>query len=610
MSLFETAAFTAFLMGIISASSLPLGALTTAIWRPGDRVIAFLLAFGGGALLAALTIDLVGSALDQGHFYNLAIGCIAGGLLFEVLNQLVNRHGGFLRKASTTIYHLRTRRERHVPRILPHLGRIQLFRDLPQQELERLAAIARLERWPAGAPLYHYKDPSDRFYVIEEGQVELLDPKRGMRPFQRLRPHDAFARMAFFTNAPHATVGRGFDEVRLWVFPRGDFNGLLRELPVLQTRLAELIDGEEVATYLAERHGLSGTEIDDWREEAIAAVLFGDPIPPAVESDRRMDEFEEVCGRIARLPLFRGISPEEVREVGARVFHRRHRAGHRLFHQGEPADRIYIIERGEVALIDPATPDENTATLGALDAFGGNACLAGTRHSYTAVTAAASDLWVLRRRDFDELLGRCPALRQRVETLLRGSGFLEYLTGRGGMSGMRARQWVERAAQRLAAARTLPPVHNGQPHHDHSGAPMAIWLGILLDGIPESLVIGASLIHHQISFSLIAGLFLSNYPEALSSSAGMREQGMSFRRVLWMWTSLMVITGIGAALGNLFFVGVSPASVALVQGVAAGAMLTMIAETMLPEAYIKGGSIIGLSTLAGFLAAIFFKTLE
>jgi zinc transporter ZupT len=90
----------------------------------------------------------------------------------------------------------------------------------------------------------------------------------------------------------------------------------------------------------------------------------------------------------------------------------------------------------------------------------------------------------------------------------------------------------------------------------------------------------------------------------------MRERGMSFRCVLLMWSSLMVITGIGAALGNLFFVGVPPSSVTLVQGIAAGAMLTMIAETMLPEAYIKGGSIIGLSTLAGFLAAIFFKTLE
>ena len=77
-----------------------------------------------------------------------------------------------------------------------------------------------------------------------------------------------------------------------------------------------------------------------------------------------------------------------------------------------------------------------------------------------------------------------------------------------------------------------------------------------------------------------------------------------------MWTSLMIFTGIGALLGNIFFTGAPHALFALTQGIAAGAMLTMIAETMLPEAYYKGGTITGLSTLLGFLAAIFLKTLE
>ncbi len=114
----------------------------------------------------------------------------------------------------------------------------------------------------------------------------------------------------------------------------------------------------------------------------------------------------------------------------------------------------------------------------------------------------------------------------------------------------------------------------------------------------------------HISLSLIAGLFLSNYPEALSSSVGMRQQGLSFKRVLLMWTSLMIFTGIGAALGNMFFAEAPEMLFSLSEGIAAGAMLTMIAETMLPEAYFKGGSIVGISTLLGFLAPIYFKTLE
>jgi zinc transporter ZupT len=72
----------------------------------------------------------------------------------------------------------------------------------------------------------------------------------------------------------------------------------------------------------------------------------------------------------------------------------------------------------------------------------------------------------------------------------------------------------------------------------------------------------------------------------------------------------MLLTGVGAFLGAIFFQGVSPTIFALMEGVAAGAMLTMIAETMLPEASHMGGAVTGISTLLGFLAAIFFKTLE
>lgn len=77
-----------------------------------------------------------------------------------------------------------------------------------------------------------------------------------------------------------------------------------------------------------------------------------------------------------------------------------------------------------------------------------------------------------------------------------------------------------------------------------------------------------------------------------------------------MWASLMIITGIGAFCGNAFFADAPHFLFALIEGTAAGAMLTMIAETMLPEAYHKGGTVTGISTLFGFLAAIFFKTLE
>jgi zinc transporter ZupT len=76
-----------------------------------------------------------------------------------------------------------------------------------------------------------------------------------------------------------------------------------------------------------------------------------------------------------------------------------------------------------------------------------------------------------------------------------------------------------------------------------------------------------------------------------------------------MWFSIMLLTGVGAYCGNVFFDNVSPGTYALVDGMAAGAMLTMIAQTMLPEAFHIGGSVTGLSALAGFLATLFSRML-
>jgi cation transporter-like permease len=95
----ESFAFKAFLMGIISASSLLIGGATSFFWKPADKTVAFLMAGGGGALLAALTIDLMGEALHRWHYMALCCGALIGGLLFIALDYIINNYGGFLRKA-------------------------------------------------------------------------------------------------------------------------------------------------------------------------------------------------------------------------------------------------------------------------------------------------------------------------------------------------------------------------------------------------------------------------------------------------------------------------------------------------------------------------------
>lgn len=144
----------------------------------------------------------------------------------------------------------------------------------------------------------------------------------------------------------------------------------------------------------------------------------------------------------------------------------------------------------------------------------------------------------------------------------------------------------------------------------HNDAPMSIWLGLLLDAIPEALTIGAHIAINPISTTLLAGLFIANYPEALSSSKGMKAQGFSIPKILVMWTSIMLLTGILSALGSVIFAEAPDSVISLLESMAAGAMLTVIAQTMLPEAYAKGGSIVGFSTLLGFLVIVVIKSFE
>lgn len=426
----ESLAYKAFVFGLISAASLPIGSIVAMFWTPRDRIVAALMAFGGGALLAALTLDLVGEAMKKGEFYPLAAGCLAGGVLFVMLNQVVNERGGFLRKAATTVSHLKRTKSRRLRRLFEQLSAVPILRRLPPELMRELLPAIVTRRYPKGTTIIRQGDPGDSVFIIEDGHIDIVDERAG-RKIAVLGPGDVFGEMALLRGEPRAATATATEDVRAWLILKVEFDRLLATSPELAA------DVRALAQERAGQLGLAGADSEQARDWVDAAMT-------GVES------------RLAP------PSPAEIHE----------------------------------------------------------------------------------------------------------------------------------------AARA------------HGGAPLAIWLGILLDGIPESLVIGSSLLHTKISISLIAGLFLSNFPEALSSSVGMREHRYSMTRILTMWTSLMIFTGVGAYFGNIFFVAMPLAAFAFVEGLAAGAMLTMIAETMLPEAYHRGGAVTGLSTLLGFLAAIFFKTLE
>lgn len=139
---------------------------------------------------------------------------------------------------------------------------------------------------------------------------------------------------------------------------------------------------------------------------------------------------------------------------------------------------------------------------------------------------------------------------------------------------------------------------------ERPGSGNAIAVGALLDGIPEAVVIGASLlIGGSVSVVTVVAVFLSNLPEGLSSAAGMRGAGRSRRFVFTLWGLITLVTGGAAVIGYSVLGEASPAVLSAITALAAGAILAMITDTMVPEAVENAHLLVGLVTVAGFLTA-------
>lgn len=440
-------------LGVISAISLPIGSAIGLFWRPRPKVTGALTAFGAGALIAALAVELVAPTATAPRpagsgpsieLLLLLVGGGVGGVLFVVLDQLINARGGFLRKTATTIAFLSTKRSKRHEEILERLSEVTLLHGVEDEHVQVLVEMVRPKQFHHGERLFGEGDEGDCLFFIESGSIDL---SHHGQVFKTLPAGEIVGEIALLTGAPRTAGASANGDVSVLQLDRHDFERLREMSPELNSITSKIASErlDELATHRQEKAQAAA----DWAQRAVAAL----------------------------------------------------------------------------------------------------------RHSTALPTTA--DLQRARR--------------------------------------------------------------------EHSGAPLAIWLGVLLDGIPESFVIGATLASALgaklaagpvgfadiLPYTLIAGLFISNVPEAMSSSIGMRAQGWASWKVLVMWSALVVMTAVGAGVG--FWLGdtASSAFVAAMEGVAAGAMLTMIASTMLPEAVHMGGSsVTGLGTLCGFLAAVSFKLIE
>ncbi|HTE73751.1 MAG TPA: ZIP family metal transporter [Actinomycetes bacterium] len=135
-------------------------------------------------------------------------------------------------------------------------------------------------------------------------------------------------------------------------------------------------------------------------------------------------------------------------------------------------------------------------------------------------------------------------------------------------------------------------------------AAQGLVLGALLDGIPESVAIGVSLVDGgTVGVAIVAAVFLSNVPEGMSAATGLVKAGRSKRWVIGLWVTVAVISGLASLVGYAVLGDASASVVAVIQAFAAGAILTMLADTMMPEAFEDRGRSVGLFTTLGFVLA-------
>jgi len=717
----------AFFWGFISASSLILGA-ALGIWRLPSKVVrAALMAFGGGALIEALSIELFahiiakargGHGGDSSHgeidrpLVFLALGsALAGGLIFAALDRALSSQGAFLRKAATVQAYVSRLRGALMRRLVKRLRVVPIFAEenLSLQQLQKLARCMVKERYAAGEVIFSELHSGSSIFFLLSGKVNLAVTTR---------------------YAVHA----GNREVCLDIEPqpKGTLLGVSKDIQAAssETHRAEDPMGQKtVAEAQLDNSAGNGTEeVVDWFRLG-ANDIFGEMalftgetlqaqataivpstvlrIPSAaihhlLASNKRLQNFVAMTAidRLRETEVFCRCTPSTVQRLVSFMKQAEFLEGDVLFHDIDALCPIYFVVLGAIEVMTSGASGKAPLrhTVSANGLLGTEHLVLGRALHATATALERTTVLIVQRSDIDKLCARDERFRQAlISSAVRApikpssedlapialeppegsaapakygvAGHLEDL-------GWRRQETPQETKHPGDISRTSSPCSRGretptpselgedelddidndngvgllmaqgstvadlsdllanadaaaaaaagkgvdasseaaQGHGDNRGvqAAMMIWLGILIDAVPESIVMGI-LVNTATRGTLVAfvvGVFLANFPEAMSSAGTMLLHGMRKRVIMPMWSSITVMTGIGAFVGAQIFPPGSaedPAVqkiMACIEGLCGGAMLCMIANTVLPEAFEQGGNVTGLSTLLGFLVAI------
>jgi CRP-like cAMP-binding protein len=307
-------------------------------------------------------------------------------------------------------------------------------------------------------------------------------------------------------------------------------------------------------------------------------------------------EETDVLQRIAHVEVMQRLPEREKQALAALLTATYAQPGEILCREGDPGDYFYIIVSGEAEV---RKGRRVVTTLGAGEIFGEMSLLTGEPRSATVVACTPMELYQLTQENFGQVLTRSPHLAWALSRTLARRLRLSV------ESQVAAERNLERWRKQLMEQVELDRLMREDPMTIQDlvkrSAPVAILMGTLLDNIPEATTIGINAGNNQIGWSFLLAVFISNFPEALSSAAGMRQAGTSKQQILGLWVGVVVLSGFVAIAGYALQNSISDLFVAIAEAIAGGAILAMLASTMMPEAYELGGSSVSYSTIAGFL---------
>jgi ZIP family zinc transporter len=186
--------------------------------------------------------------------------------------------------------------------------------------------------------------------------------------------------------------------------------------------------------------------------------------------------------------------------------------------------------------------------------------------------------------------------------LAKGSGFPAF----GFFAGAFTFYFSEKLIEKLGARNHMKIEVSNQ-----SSLVIPMILAIILDGVPESIVIGLGIFEGgTVSLAMLVAVFISNLPEAIAGTTGMKASGWNKKKIVLLWFIIAVVCAFATVAGYAVFSGVSEQWLSFIQAFAGGAILLMLANSMIPESYEHGGKLTGIFTVLGFFVSVAMVILE